>query len=230
MCLRAVSEAVYPDTLSFGVWDERLIKKSRRALLGDQTEDFPWNRLIIYSITGIEADKACSVMDKVVIPSDLIEVLQKTTFNGESVVLTKNSLVSQAVKVEPAGWFTPMTLACILLLLAFISCFWMQGPLSIFLLVLQSVLGIALTYLVVFSALPNTSFSWLIIPFNPLPLFLWHWRKWWLVPFAVICIGWSVVMLTRIGNPLVDNAFIVFVLALAVNYMGQWNQLRKQIK
>lgn len=228
MCLRAVSEAVYPDTLSFGVWDERLIKKSRRALLGDQTEDFPWNRLIIYSITGIEADKACSVMDKVVIPSDLIEVLQKTTFNGEPVVLTKNSLVSQAVKVEPAGWFTPMALACILLLLAIISCFWMQGPLSIILLALQSVLGIALTYLVVFSALPNTSFSWLIIPFNPLPLFLWHWRKWWLVPFAVICIGWSVVMLTRIGNPLVDNAFIVFVLALAVNYMGQWNKSRKQ--
>ena len=40
-CLRAVRAAVLPDTLSFGEWDERFVKKSRRALLGDQTDEFP---------------------------------------------------------------------------------------------------------------------------------------------------------------------------------------------
>jgi hypothetical protein len=34
-------------------------------------------------------------------------------------------------------------------------------------------------------------------------------------------------MLTRIGNPLVDNAYIVFALALAVNYIGQWKKILK---
>lgn len=228
MCLRAVSEAVYPDTLSFGVWDERLIKKSRRALLGDQTEDFPWNRLIIYSITGTEADKDCAIMEKVVIPADLIVVLQKTTLNGQPVLEEPNTLVCQTISIKKSGWLTPMVLSCILLLMAVISCFWLQRPSSILLLALQLIFGLAVTYLVVFSTLPNTSFSWLIIPLNPLPFFLLRWRRYWLLPFALICICWSIVMLMRIGNPLVDNAYIVFAFALAINYIGQWNQLRKQ--
>lgn len=226
-CLRAVRTAVLPDTLSFGEWDERLVKKSRRALLGDRTNDFPWNRFIIFSITGTEADQACAVTDKVVLPSDLIDVLQKTKLNGQPVLGETNVLVRQTVSIEESGWFTPMTLACILLLLAVVSCFWMQRPLSILLLVLQSVLGVIMTYLVVFSTLPNTSFSWLIIPLNPLPLFLWRWRKWWLLPFALICICWSIVMLVRIENPLVDNAFIVLVLAIGINYIGQSFRLYK---
>ena len=221
-CLRAVRAAVLPDTLSFGEWDERFVKKSRRALLGDQTDEFPWDRFIIFSITGIEADEACAVTDKVVLPVDLINVLQKTTLNGVPVLGKANTLVRQTVSIKKSCWLTPMVLACILLLLAIVSCFWMQSPLSLFLLVLQLVLGLALTYLVVFSSLPNTSFSWLLVPLNPLPFLLWHWRRWWLLPFALVCIGWSIAMLTRIGNPLVDNAYIVFALALAINYIGQW--------
>lgn len=230
-CLRAIRAAVLPDTLSFGGWDERLVKKSRRALFGDQTEDFPWNRFIIFSITGTVADKTCAVTDKVVVPQDLIDVLQKATFNGQPVLGEANILVNQTVSIEESSWLSPMMLACILLMLSVASCFWMRRPLSILLLVIQSIIGLAITYLVVFSALPNTEFSWLIIPFNPLPLLLWRWRKHWLLPFAVICIGWSIAMLMRIGNPMVDNAYIVFALALAVNYTGQWYQVRnKQAK
>ncbi|MBQ9523526.1 MAG: DUF4105 domain-containing protein [Bacteroidaceae bacterium] len=226
-CLNAVSAAVLPDTLSFGEWDERLVKKSRRALLGDRTDDFPWDRFIIFTITGTEADKDCAITEKVVIPTDLIDVLQKTTLNGQPVLEEPNTLVSQTISIEKSGWLTPMVLACILLLLAVISCSWLQRPLSILLLALQLVLGLAVTYLVIFSALPNTSFSWLIVPLNPLPFLLWRWRRWWLLPFALICICWSIAMLVRIWNPLVDNAYIVFALALAINYIGQLNQLRK---
>lgn len=227
MCLRAVSTAMLPDTLSFGEWDERLVKESRRALLGDIIGDFPWNRFIIFSIAGTEADQSCAVTDKVVLPTDLIEVLQKTTLNGVPVLGKANTLVRQTVSAEKHCWLTPIVLACILLLLAIVSCFWMQNLLSLLLLAVQSIFGLVITYLVFFSRLPVTDFSWLIIPFNLLPLILWHWRKWWLLPFALICVGWSVVMLARAGNPLVDPAHIILVLAFAVNYIGQWNQLRK---
>lgn len=227
-CLRAIRTAVLPDTISFGGWDERLVRKSRRALFGDQTEIFPWNRFIIFSITGTVADKSCAVTDKVVVPHDLIDVLQKATFNGQPVLNEANMLVNQTVGIEEGNWLTPMALASILLMLSIVSCFWLQRPLSILLLVVQSVIGLAITYLVVFSALPNTEFSWLIIPFNPLPLMLWRWRRRWLLPFAVICIGWSLAMLIRVWNPLVDNSYIVLALALAVNYMGQLYQTKKQ--
>lgn len=230
MCLRAVSTAMLPDTLSFGEWDERLVKESRRALLGDIIGDFPWNRFIIFSIAGTEADQQCAVADKVVVPPDLIDVLHKATFKGQPILAEPNVLVGTNDCGKQGSWLpTPVMLACVLLLLAVVSCFWLQSPLSLLLLALQSVFGLLLTYLIVFSSLPVTDFSWLIIPFNLLPLILWPWRKRWLLPFAVVFIGWSIVMLTRIGNPLVDPAHIILALALAVNYIGQWNHLRKQI-
>ena len=229
MCLRALSTAVQPDTLSFGEWDERLVKESRRALLGDIIGDFPWNRFIIFTIAGTEADQQCAVADKVVVPPDLIDVLQKATFKGQPILAEPNVLVGANDNGKQSSWLpTPVMLACVLLLLAVVSCFWMQGPLSLLLLVLQSAFGLLLTYLIVFSSLPVTNFSWLIIPFNLLPLILWHWRKRWLLPFAVVFIGWSIFMLTRIGNPLVDPAHIILVLALAINYIGQWYRLRNK--
>ena len=227
-CLRAMRDAVLPDTLSFGEWDERLVRKTRRTLLGDRTDNFPWARFFIFTIAGTEADRQCSVADKVVIPADLIEVFQKVTFKEQPVLGEPKELLQQTVSIKENGWLTPTALSCILLLLAIISCFWMQRPLSILFLVLQSIAGLIMTYLIVISSLPNTSFSWLIIPFNLLPLLLWHWRKWWLLPFALVCIVWSVVMLMHRENPLVDNAHIVLAMAFAVNYIGQWKQ-RKNI-
>ena len=229
-CLRAIRAAVSPDTLSFGEWDEKFIKKTRRTLASYQVEAFPWNYFILQTIAGVENHQPYAIVDKVVTPTDLEEVLQKTTLNGQPLVKSSSTLVKQTVSVKPAGLFTPMLFACILLVLAIISCFWMQRPLSILLLVLQSALGLLLTFLLVFSKLPLTDFSWLIIPFNPLPLLLWHWRRWWLLPFAVICLGWCIVMLIERENAWVDPAHIVIVLALIVNYIGQWLQLRKQIK
>ena len=226
-CLRAVRVAVLPDTLSFGEWDEKFIKKTRRTLLRNQIDAFPWNRFILFSIVGTEADQACAVADKVVVYPDLVEVLQKATLNGQPVIGETNVLVSQTTNIEENGWFTPVVLACILLVLAIVSCFWMQRLLSILLLAIQTLFGFLLTYLIVFSTLPCTDFSWLIIPFNPLPLLLWRWRKWWLLPFGLVCIGWSIVMLTRIENPLVDSAHIILVFAIGINYLGQRFQLNK---
>lgn len=226
-CLRAICAAVQPDTLSFGEWDEKFVRKTRRTLLRNQIDAFPWNRFFLFTIVGTEADKACALTDKVVVYPDLIEVLQKSTFNGQPVISEAKELVRQTASIGESGWLTPVVLACIMLLLALVSCFWMQRPLSILLLVLQSVFGLLLTYLIVFSSLPCTGFSWLIIPFNPLPLLLWHWRKWWLLPFGLICIGWCIVMLTRAENPLVDPAHIVLVLAVGINYIGQSFRLNR---
>ena len=227
-CLRAVRAAVLPDTLSFGEWDEKFIKKTRRTLLRNQIDTFPWNRFILFSIVGTESDQPCAVTDKVVVYPDLIDVLRKASFNGEPVIGEPKALVSQTNDIVQNSWLpTPVLLACVLLLLAIVSCFWMQHPISILLLVVQSVIGIIITYLVFFSKLPCTGFSWLIIPFNILPLLLWHWRKWWLLPFGIICLGWSIIMFAHTENPLVDPAHIILALALAVNFTGQWYQIRK---
>ena len=227
-CLRAVRAAVLPDTLSFGKWDKKFIKKTRRTLLCNQIDAFPWNRFFLFTIVGTEADQPCAVTDKVVVYPDLIDVLQKATLGGQPVLGEANILVSQTANIEESGWLTPTLVAGMLLLLAFVSCLWMQRPLSLLLLFVQSAFGLLMTYLIVFSTLPVTNFSWLIIPFNPLPLMLWHWRKWWLRPFALICLLWVFAMLSQMeNNPLVDYAHIILVLALAINYIGQWKKSKQ---
>lgn len=226
-CFRAIRTAVLPDTISFGEWDEKFFKKTRRALLGDRISDFPWNRFLIYSIVGAEADRSVTPINKIVLPADLIDVLQKATINGQPVLGDVNELLCQTVEIEKAGWVTPTVVALVFLMLAIVSCFRWQSPLSILLLIVQTMTGLFITYLVCFSKLPCTNFSWLLIPFNPLPLLLWHWRRWWLLPFGLVCCVWSIVMFAHKENPLVDPAHIILVFALAVNYVGQWSQNRK---
>lgn len=226
-CFRAIRTAVLPDTISFEEWDEKFIKKTRRALLGDRISDFPWNRFLIYSIVGAEADRSVTPINKIVLPADLIDVLQKAAINGQPVLGDVNELLCQTVEIEKAGWATPTVVALVFLMLAIVSCFRWQSPLSILLLIVQTMIGLFITYLVCFSKLPCTNFSWLLIPFNPLPLLLWYWRRWWLLPFGLVCCVWSIVMFAHKENPLVDPAHIILVFALAVNYVGQWYQIRK---
>ena len=225
--LRAIQTAILPDTLSFGKWDEKFFKKSRRTLLGDRISGFPWNRFVIFSFASTEMDQPCTVINKLLIPADLIDVLSKTKLNGQLLLGPAKIIVPQTVVSKEKIWLTPMMIACFLLLLAVVSCFGLQRTISYIFLALQSAGGFLMVSVLFFSTLPCTGFSWLLIPFNPLPLLLWYWRKWWLLPFGLVCCVWSIVMLAHKENPLVDPAHIILVFALAVNYVGLWYQIRK---
>ena len=225
--LRAIQTAILPDTLSFGKWDEKFFKKTRRTLLGDRISGFPWNRFVIFSFASTEMDQPCTVINKLLIPADVIDVLSKTKLNGQVLLGPAKTIVPQTVVSKEKIWLTPMMIACFLLLLAVVSCFGLQRTISYIFLALQSAGGFLMVSVLFFSTLPCTGFSWLLIPFNPLPLLLWYWRRWWLLPFGLVCCVWSIVMLAHKENPLVDPAHIVLVFSLAVNYVGQWYQIRK---
>lgn len=227
--LRAIQTAILPDTLSFGKWDEKFFKKTRRTLLGDRISGFPWNRFVIFSFASTEMDQPCTVINKLLIPADVIDVLSKTKLNGQLLLGPAKIIVSQTVVSKEKIWLTPMMIACFLLLLAVVSCFGLQRTISYIFLALQSAGGFLMVSVLFFSTLPCTGFSWLLIPFNPLPLLLWRWRRWWLLPFGLVCCVWSIVMFAHKENPLVDPAHIVLVFSLAVNYVGQWYQIRKNL-
>lgn len=226
-CFRAIRTAVLPDTISFGEWDEKFIKKTRRTLVKEQIDGFPWNRFALQTLVGTEIDKPCAIVNKLVVPRNMVEVMQRATLNGQPILGEGVSLLRHTTEESESDSITPMTVAFILLMLALVSCFWMQRSLSLLLLTIQSFIGILVAFLILFSKLPCTDFSWLVIPFNPLPLLLWYWRRWWLLPFGLVCCVWSIVMLAHKENPLVDPAHIILVFALAINYVGQWSQNRK---
>lgn len=225
--LRAIQTAILPDTLSFGKWDEKFFKKTRRTLLGDRISGFPWNRFVIFSFASTEVDQPCSVINKLLIPADLMDVLSQTKLNGQPLLGPAQIKVQQTVVCKENIPLTPLMVAYFLLALAVVSCFSIQQPISYIFLALQSAGGLLMVGVLLFSTLPCTGFSWLLIPFNPLPLLLWRWRRWWLLPFGLACCVWSIVMLAHKENPLVDPAHIVLVFSLAVNYVGQWYQIRK---
>lgn len=227
--LRAIQTSILPDTLSFGKWDEKFFKKTRRTLLGDRISGFPWNRFVIFSFASTEMDQPCTVINKLLIPADVIDVLSKTKLNGQLLLGPAKIIVPQTVVSKEKIWLTPMMIACFLLLLAVVSCFGLQRTISYIFLALQSAGGFLMVSVLFFSTLPCTGFSWLLIPFNPLPLLLWYWRRWWLLPFGLVCCVWSIVMLAHKENPLVDPAHIVLVFSIAVNYVGQWYQIRKNL-
>lgn len=80
-------------------------------------------------------------------------------------------------------------------------------------------ISLFVTYLVLFSDLPCTSWNWLIIPFNPLPLLFWHWRRKWAKPYLAMVVIWSLGMVLA-PHHLVDTAHILLALAWAITILS----------
>ena len=56
--------------------------------------------------------------------------------------------------------------------------------------------------------------------FNPLPLLLWHWRRYWALPYAAaLFIG--VVVLACMPHMLVDPAIVVLALAYIILFVKE---------
>ena len=85
---------------------------------------------------------------------------------------------------------------------------------------LITLIGLVVTYTVVFSSLPCTSWNWLIVPFNILPAICWKWRQYWALPYAVICAIWLLVMICY-PHRLIDPAYIPLTLAWIIVLLKQ---------
>ena len=82
---------------------------------------------------------------------------------------------------------------------------------------IQTLIGLLMVHLLAVSHLPATDWNWLIIPFNPLPLVLWRWRRCWAWGFVAILLAWEAFMLLS-PHQLTDPAYLVIVLAYIIFY------------
>ena len=104
--------------------------------------------------------------------------------------------------------------AILLLLLSIGNLFFGKNYLDWFLLALQTIAGLVITYRVCFSALCATEWNWLIVPFNPLPLIFWKWRDKWGIWYAALIVVWCIGMLCS-PHLLVEYAHLIMALAFA---------------
>lgn len=217
--LMMLKEGLDTIPIQYGEWPEKF-NLTRRELTGLQFTEHPWTWCFLNLIGNGSIDRDCPNEEKVIMPADLVEVLTHATVNGKPLMDADSVQLAPSSRVpHQSSWFTPLLVA-IVLLVASVAMFvfrkrWMDYPL----LAVQTVLGVASLYLVVCSDLCCTEWSWLLIPFNPLPLIFWHWRHYWALPYAILLAIWSVVM-SAYPHQLTDATYIVLAVALMINFFG----------
>lgn len=216
--LMELKESLVFTSIEYGPWPEKF-HLTRRELTELQMKDSPWTWCFLNLICNGAIDKQCVEEEKVIMPADLVEVLQHATVNGQPLMDAEPKVLLQDGEGLQRTWFTPLLLALFLLALTLLAVWRKWSFMDYVLLAVQSILGIVSVYLVFFSKLTCTEWSWLLIPFNPLPLIFWKWRKHWSLPYAILIALWVIVMLAW-PHTLTDPTYLVLAAALAISYIN----------
>lgn len=221
-CVQILEETLGAGAIEYGEWSPRF-NRTRREICNDFTlRDFPWNTLFINAFVGADVTEHLSPREKMIIPTEVAEVLQYAKYNGEDLLSREAHILLPSGHKESTSWFTPMVAALILLLLAVASMYTAKTYIDMLILVIVTFIGVVITYLVVVSTLPCSSFNWLIIPFNILPAICWKWRQWWALPYAVIIGLWLIYSLVN-PHQLADSSMLVTALAFMIVLINNKN-------
>jgi hypothetical protein len=182
-----------------------------------------WMRFVSVFIAGNETDIVHTNDRQLIVPMSLVHAWQQAKVNGKPLLACEPNILVEGEPKVVDSWFTPMVLAILLLILSIANFLWKRSYFDWVMLAAQTLIGCGMTYLLCFSDLCCTDWNWLIIPFNPLPLIFWHWRKYWALPYAGILTIWCVAMaaMTIWGHVLVDWSHIVMVIAWIVTMLHQ---------
>ena len=219
-CIDFLNEALDDKKIQYGQLPSDL---STRDYAYRYMQDFPWVWFAWNFICGSDGDKILLRERQLVFPFDLAKAWQNATLNGKPLVSKEPNVLVRGEAQMPQGWFTPIMMAFMILILAIGNLFWKKPYGDWLFLAIQTALGLLMTYLIFFSDLCCTSWNWLIIPFNILPILLWKWRKYWALPYACALLLWNVAMAVGLlwGHVLVDWSHIVLVIAWSLVLLKQ---------
>ena len=185
----------------------------------------PWMRFVMLSaMYGHTKKSDCA--NNLLIPADLAAAWQSATVDG-------HPLLSDGVRIvannyyQSGGWFTPLRLAIMLLIISIIGLFVTKPYIDWIILGMQFLMS---ALVLLFSVMGSTFivWNWLLIPFNMLPAICWRWRKYWALPYAIVLAIWCVVMLF-VPHMLVDATHIVLTAAFASVLLKQSNILQRLV-
>ena len=116
--LRYVERALLPDTITYR-WPEKFYTMSAMEIAEEHLENYPWTTLGLRLTTSDEINRLKTNKQKVIFPTDLLEVWSQASINGEPLL----TYVGDIVEAEPVDvkkpWFTPQV--CGILLLVFLT-------------------------------------------------------------------------------------------------------------
>ena len=214
-CTIMLDEALGKTKIEFGSWDEKFNQTRRELAYNFAKDNFPWNLMFIMVMVGSEIDKKLPAAEKLIIPTDLAEIWQKAKVNGEPLLSTEAIELAPSVTHPSKTVVTPNMIALALLLLVIVGWLIKRPYIDWLILGIVTLIGLLMTYLVVLSTLPCTSWNWLIIPFNILPVLAWKWRRYWALPYAGLLVLWMIVMIVS-PHRLVDSSMLILSAAWVV--------------
>lgn len=226
--LLELQEGLGSTHITYGEWPEKY-RLSRREIAAPQFDDSPWTRCFLSLICNGSIDDNCTKAEKVIVPTDLVDVLSHASVNGRLLIDSEPRVLVPEGEGLHKPWFTPMLLALLLLALAIVALFLHWSFMDYVLLAVQSLLGIVSVYLVFFSKLVCTEWSWLLIPLNPLPLICWKWRKHWCLPYAIVIVLWLLAMVLW-PHSLTDAPYLVLALGLSLSYLNIYMRNKRNNK
>lgn len=221
-CVMLLEEALGEKTIDYSEWSPRF-NRSRREICNDFSKrDFPWNTVAINAIVGADVVEHLTPHEKMIIPTEVAEVLQNAKYKGEFLLSREPHELLPSKTKKQGNWFTPMVAAIIILLLAIANVYWQIPCIDWMVLAIVTLIGVAVTYLVLISSLPCSSFNWLIIPFNILPAICWRWRRYWALPYAGIIALWLIYSLVA-PHQLADGSMLVLALTFGITLLNNRN-------
>lgn len=215
--LATILAAIRPEPMEHAPWSGKF-QLSRREILHSYISDYPWTRLMLHMISGPEADRAATMVDKIITPDDMLAYLRGLKVNGQVVLAAEPVELLPQTLHNRQTLFTPMMASVLAVALSLIGWFRMSCAISLALMAVYALVGLFESYIVFLSDLPASSWNWILIPFNPLPLIFWRWRRYWALPFVAIIAAWEAYMLFN-GHALTDSAFLVLAAAYVVLFL-----------
>ncbi len=219
--VKFVREALDTIPIQYAPWPEDYKDKTGRAFFCDYSVG-GWGEFWAMTLLGYDADLDLKIRtneQKIHSPMQLVDVWQEATVLGQPLLSKEAVVLQEAPKYEPT-WFSPMVMALLFLLIAIANLFWKRPYIDWLYLLVFAIASCVLTYLVCFCEFANAGWSWVIIPFNPLPVLFYKWRRNWAVMYAGMVLIWCVcAMIWFVPIGLVRPAHIVFAIAFATIFV-----------
>lgn len=124
--LRYVEQALKPDTITYGEWSEKYFTQSALDIVtANYSDSYPWTALGTRLFLGKELSQYTKPKQKIIMPTDLLDVWSRAAINGEPLLTYVGDLV-QAEPVKPQKpWFTPTVCAILLSMLLIALVAWL---------------------------------------------------------------------------------------------------------
>lgn len=114
--LRYVERALLPDTITYN-WPAKFYTQSAMEIAEEHLYDYPWTTLGLRLTTSDELKRLHTPKQKVIFPTDLLEVWSCATIKGQPFLTYVGDLVEADPVVTSRPWFTPQLCGILLLIL-----------------------------------------------------------------------------------------------------------------